>query len=247
MERANERTSEGGVATTDDERDDGERERARDDGDEGARTTTTRDYAREAPKNWTSKWSWSALDGGDRATRGANGRVLFEPPALHEDARRGRVDAVREKLNAKTFDLEAKDPAGRTALHFAVGFGREDVVRELLERGCELEPRDDWKKAPVDWGLQAKHDKCVEMLRVEAVKRGIYGGKGKVAPLQTYVEHCYDITTEELQDRVRKLTEDAHARYKQTLDEDTKNYDAIRARAALRDKLKVQSQGRKRR
>ena len=209
--------------------------------------TATRDYAREPPKNWRSKWTWSAIDGGDRATRGPSGRVLFEAPALHESARRGRVDEVRALLNAKTFDVDAKDPAGRTALHFAVGYGREDIVRELLERGCALEPRDDWTKAPVDWGLQGRHAKCIELLRVEAVKRGVHGGKGKVAPLQTYVEHCYGITTEELQEQVKKLAMEAQENNKRNLEKDTKNYDAIRARTSLQDKLKIKAQGRKRR
>ena len=207
----------------------------------------TRDYARDAPKNWHSKWTWSAVDGGDRATRGPAGRVLFEAPALHERARRGRVDEVRELLDSKTFDVDAKDPAGRTALHFAVGYGREDVVRELLERGCELEPRDDWTKAPVDWGLQAHHAKCIELLRVEAVRRGVYGGKGKVAPLKTYVEHCYGITSEELHEQVAKIAAEAQENNQRNLAKDTKKYDAVRARASLQDKLKLKAQGRKRR
>ena len=207
----------------------------------------TRDYARDPPKNWHSKWTWSAVDGSDRATRGPAGRVLFEAPALHERARRGRVDEVRELLDSKTFDVDAKDPAGRTALHFAVGYGREDVVRELLERGCELEPRDDWTKAPVDWGLQAHHAKCIELLRVEAVRRGVYGGKGKVAPLKTYVEHCYGITSEELHEHVAKIAAEAQENNKRNLAKDAKKYDAVRARASLQDKLKLKAQGRKRR
>ena len=116
----------------------------------------------------------------------------------------GDAREVMRLLDSGAFELEAKDPAGRTALHFAVGFGRLDVVEELLRRGCELEPRDCWKRAPVDWGIQARHDACVEALRVEAVKRGVWGGRGRVAPLKTYYEHCYNLTAEQVEAMVVK-------------------------------------------
>ena len=163
-----------------------------------------REYAVDPPEGWTSAWSWCALDGGDRATRGANARALFHAPELHECARVGDAGEVTRLLDSGAFELDAKDPAGRTALHFAVGFGRLDVAEELLRRGCELEPRDCWKKAPVDWGIQARHDACVEALRVEAVKRGMWGGRGRVAPLKTYYEHCYNLTAEQVEAMVVK-------------------------------------------
>jgi len=52
-------------------------------------------------------------------------------------------------------DVNLLDGGGRTALHFAAGWGRVDVVAALLARGALLEPRDMWCKAPVDWALQA--------------------------------------------------------------------------------------------
>jgi len=192
----------------------------RDDG--GASPATVReedpaqkpDYARTPPPNWTSKWSWSAPGGIDRATRGAGGRVLFEAPDLHENARLGNLESVCALLDSGAFELESVDPAGRTALHFACGFGREEVTAELLERGCELEPRDDWSKSPVDWALQAKHGKCVEMLRLAAVKRGLWGGKGQVAPLKTFWEHCFGLSAEEVHREIEESAKEAEASYK---------------------------------
>ena len=192
----------------------------RDDG--GASPATVReedrakkpDYARTPPPNWTSKWSWIAPGGIDRATRGAGGRVLFEAPDLHENARLGNLESVCALLDSGAFELESVDPAGRTALHFACGFGREEVTAELLERGCELEPRDDWSKSPVDWALQAKHGKCVEMLRLAAVKRGLWGGKGQVAPLKTFWEHCFGLSAEEVHREIEESAKEAEASYK---------------------------------
>jgi hypothetical protein len=58
-------------------------------------------------------------------------------------------------------------------------------VAELIERGAALETRDAWRKAPVDWALQARQAEVVQVMRIEAVKRGVWGGRGKVAPLTT--------------------------------------------------------------
>lgn len=54
-----------------------------------------------------------------------------------------------------------------------------------MKRGAALETRDMWHKAPVDWALQANQAEVVQLLRIEAVKRGIWGGRGQVAPLTT--------------------------------------------------------------
>jgi len=214
-------------------------------------TTTTaragaRDYALHPPAGWTSEWSWCALDGGDRATRGANARALFHAPELHERARMGDAREVTRLLDSGAFELEAKDPAGRTALHFAVGFGRLDVVEALLRRGCALEPRDFWKKAPVDWGIQARHDACVEALRVEAVKRGVWGGRGRVAPLKTYYEHCYNLTAEQVEAMVAENAREAREHYEQQIEMNRASY-ARQREERIKVASKPKPRGRKKR
>ena len=205
-----------------------------------------REYAVDPPEGWTSAWSWCALDGGDRATRGANARALFHAPELHECARVGDAREVTRLLDSGAFELDAKDPAGRTALHFAVGFGRLDVVEELLRRGCELEPRDCWKKAPVDWGIQARHDACVEALRVEAVKRGVWGGRGRVAPLKTYYEHCYNLTAEQVEAMVVKNAREAREQYERQIETNRASY-ARQREERVKVESKPRPRGRKKR
>ena len=100
-----------------------------------------KDYAREPPRGWSSKWSWTTLDGDDRAQTGADARKLFEEPQFHKRARIGDLLGVRAMLDARTVDVDDVDAGGRTALHFAVGFGREHVARELLDRGAALETK----------------------------------------------------------------------------------------------------------
>lgn len=112
-------------------------------------------------------------------------------------------------------DVNLLDGGGRTALHFAAGWGRLDCVRALVARGAALETRDMWRKAPVDWALQARQAEVVQLLRIEAVKRGVWGGRGSVAPLTTMTEATVGKTHEEVEKDVRDFTHkvfEEHAR-----------------------------------
>lgn len=203
-------------------------------------------HATRAPDGFESPWTWSALDGSDRARPGAMARALFARPVLHERARVGDLEGVLEVIESGEFGVDDVDPGGRTALHFAVGFGRLNIVRELLKRKCALETRDAWKKAPVDFGIQAQQHECVEALRVEAVKRGIWGGKGRVAPLRTYWEHCYGLTTEEVKEAMEANDADARRTYQKHIETNKKSYqDQLRSRVQVA--IEAKARGRKRR
>lgn len=110
-------------------------------------------------------------------------------------------------------DVDLLDGGGRTALHFAAGWGRVDIVKELLTRGAALETRDMWQKAPVDWALQAHQTEVVELLRIEAVKRGVWGGRGRVAPLTTMTEATVGKTHEEVQRDVEEFSRNVFQEY----------------------------------
>jgi hypothetical protein len=55
-----------------------------------------------------------------------------------------------------------------------------------------------WMKAPVDWAIQTQQHEIVEMMRIEAVKPKISGGKGEIAPLMTKCEATTGKTLEEV-------------------------------------------------
>jgi len=157
-----------------------------------------------------------APGGFDRAGEGPEAHKLFEPEPLHEACCKGHLEETLFYLDKKGQSVDLLDGGGRTPLHFACGWGHADVVEELLRRECALEIRDMWSKAPVDWALQAKQDKCIELLRLAAVKRNIWGGKGKVAPLMTMHEFCFDgKTTEELQQELIDMNVKTFARYEE--------------------------------
>ena len=85
--------------------------------------------------------------------RGARPVPLAPARGVPEGPRGGGAVAPRPRRREDPVD--ARDPGGRTPLHFAAGWGRMEIVRLLLERGAALEPRDAWGKAPVDWARQA--------------------------------------------------------------------------------------------
>ena len=111
-------------------------------------------------------------------------------------------------------DPNLLDPGGRTPLHFAAGWGRADIVEMLLAKGARLETRDRWRKAPIDWALQAQQDEVVERLRIEAVRRGTRGGKGAVAPLATAVEAATGKTQEEIVEELRAFAAKVFRKYR---------------------------------
>ena len=79
-------------------------------------------------------------------------------------------------------------------------------TEELLSRGCELELRDMWGKTAADWAIQSGASTCLQLLVAEAVRRGVTGGRGAAAPLQTQCEHFYQCTDEEMGERINETT-----------------------------------------
>ena len=69
-------------------------------------------------------------------------------------------------------DVEARRRDGSTPLIVAACFGRADVVRLLLDAGCELEPRDEDGTA-LDNARRLGHAGIVEMIEVEATERRV--------------------------------------------------------------------------
>lgn len=171
-----------------------------------------------------TKWSMRTLRTNRcRSTvEGEEAHRLFEAPEVHETARVGDLEKLRRLILDEKNDVNALDPAGRTPLHFAAGFGRASCVKFLLEqRGIKLEVRDLWSKAPVDWALQAKHEDVVKMLRIKAIETNLeIGGRGQVSPLRTFHEYCYDLTTEEVEEKLEKDRIEMLEQYERMSEED---------------------------
>ena len=162
-----------------------------------------------------TRWPWRAPGDVDRATTGPEAHVLFPPSRLHEACRKGHAEEalwLLDRADERT-PVDARDPGGRTPLHFAAGWGRMEIVRLLLERGAALEPRDAWGKAPVDWARQADQKDAVVALRVEAVHRGVVGGRGAAAQLSTFLEAALGKTEAEVRADMDAFARQAYDRY----------------------------------
>ena len=162
-----------------------------------------------------TRWPWRAPGDVDRASTGPEAHVLFPPARLHEACRKGHAEEALWLLDCADprTPVDARDPGGRTPLHFAAGWGQLDIVRLLLERGAALEPRDEWGKAPVDWARQADQADAVVALRVEAVHRGVVGGRGAAAPLSTFLEAALGKTEAEVRADMDAFARKAYERY----------------------------------
>jgi hypothetical protein len=183
------------------------------------------------------RFGWEAPGGVDRASGGAAAHVLFPPDRLHEACRKGHLEEVLWLIDLADDErrrgVDDLDPGGRTPLHFAAGWGRMDVVAALLERGAALEIRDMWRKAPIDWALQADQEDAVTALRVEAVRRGIWGGRGRAAPLTTASEAVYGKTAEELQEEINAYSKQVFKEYAEA-DEREAKHQAAKTEEAMR-------------
>ena len=71
------------------------------------------------------------------------------PYTIFHAARDNKPKIVR-KFIEENFNLEARDPDGRTALHIAASFGSIDVVRMLIKAKADTEAEDPEGNTPHD-------------------------------------------------------------------------------------------------
>ncbi len=81
-----------------------------------------------------------------RAGRGAE-RQEYQWTPLHWAVRYNEAEEVRQLATAR--NIEARDALGRTPLHIASMFGLEEMVAILLERGADVNARDQWGVTPL--------------------------------------------------------------------------------------------------
>lgn len=78
-------------------------------------------------------------------TRGGGDTPLFWAPNAE----------IAETLIRAGASLHAKDLAGREPIHWAAQFARPDVIRLLLDHGCDVNVRDERRHTPLHWATGA--------------------------------------------------------------------------------------------
>ncbi|KAL4999218.1 hypothetical protein BDV10DRAFT_193873 [Aspergillus recurvatus] len=91
---------------------------------------------------------------------------------LHLAAYLGVEEAVKallfEGLLEKGAALKSKDHGfGQTPLSWAAMHGHEAVVKQLLEKGADVESKDQYGQTPLSWAAKYRHEEAVEQLVVK--------------------------------------------------------------------------------
>ena len=103
-----------------------------------------------------------------------------EPPttnapdiSIHEAAADGNIEAVKQHLTAGT-DVNAKGGHGLTPLHFAAGFSRGGVGKEiaglLIANGADVNAKDSSGATPLGWAMS--YPEIADLLRKHGGKTG---------------------------------------------------------------------------
>jgi adenosylhomocysteine nucleosidase len=111
--------------------------------------------------------------------------LLAEGPELDvfEAAALGKVDRLRELLDADGELVHAWSPDGANALHFAAFFGHPEAVRLLLERGADpgRHARGFNHVAPINSAAAANSTEIVRMLLAAGADPDAEQGGGETA------------------------------------------------------------------
>jgi hypothetical protein len=86
------------------------------------------------------------------------------------------IDDNRAKYWRVDFDINEKDTEGRTALHFACGYGEIDVVKVLLGAKASVLAVDSDKNTPLHYAAGYGETECVKLLLEKCARHILYPG-----------------------------------------------------------------------
>lgn len=94
------------------------------------------------------------------------------------DCRHGDLEAAEDFI-AIGKDVNAADPDGRTPLHYAVAYDRQDILKVLVDATPNLEAVDNKQNTPLHYACGYGRGQCVEMLIDAGANTHAANGSGK--------------------------------------------------------------------
>ena len=89
-------------------------------------------------------------------------------PSIHEAARTGNIEAVKQHIAAGA-DVNAKD-SGIIPLNLATGGGHMEIVELLIAASTDVNAEDDGGETPLDFAIRRNHTETANLLRYHGGK-----------------------------------------------------------------------------
>ena len=91
--------------------------------------------------------------------------------SILEAANKGNIEAVKQHLDAGT-DVNAKDSARWTPLHYAAFGGYKETAELLIAKGANVNVKRDNGETPLDAAIYGKNPETADLLRKHGGKTG---------------------------------------------------------------------------
>ena len=76
----------------------------------------------------------------------------------------GHLQIVQALLSANGIDIDTKNSDGATSLILAAANGKDDIVKELINNGADVNITDNNGRTPQMWALQGGHQTTAQIL-----------------------------------------------------------------------------------
>lgn len=84
--------------------------------------------------------------------------------SLHEAARKGLLNEVKDLVEKQGVDVNAEDKYGYTILHVAIYKGFTEIVKFLIENGADVNAKDKYGATPLHYAAQCGYKGIVKLL-----------------------------------------------------------------------------------
>lgn len=89
---------------------------------------------------------------------------------IHEAARTGDMTKLKEILAKSPERINEKDSLGQTPLHLAMDAGKTEAIKFLVNKGADMNARDNDKRTPLYYIEMRPNEELEEFLREKGAK-----------------------------------------------------------------------------